>query len=116
MNLFTQFVIGDKHVTYDFNPGKCKFPKGIKENDDVRFIKVGEYSDLDIDCDIVVLVRRTGFISRQPNGTLLHVTTATRNGVKPVEAGKRATKNEDRIIDVKPITLNSKAAYFAVKG
>lgn len=80
-----------KHVTWDYNPGKCVLP--CEEGASVKVKVVGKYTDKDVDADIVEIVLPSGEILKsQPSGTILHITTATRNGIPPVESGRRATK------------------------
>ena len=100
INLYTSMEIESLglHMTWDFNPGKCKFPKHIKEGQIDTLTVEGVYEDKDCRCLIVSF--KDGNLDkqkRQPNGTLLHLTEHVSNGVTPYECGQRATKNSDRI-------------------
>ena len=83
---YSRIKISEKlHVTWNY--GSLIYPEGVKRGDKVSVTIIGEYNDKDVDCFIV----KVGDFSHQPSGTLLHITTDTRNDAKPVESGKRAT-------------------------
>ena len=93
MNLYTSLQIkgADLHMTWDFNPGKCRLPNGVIEDQESKVKIIGEYSDKDCSCYIVTWED----VTHQPHSiTLLHLTTSTSNGVTPYELGQRATKTK----------------------
>jgi len=115
--IYSGFFLEDgTHCTWEFNPGKCELPQGISEGDEVTLLRVGKYSDEDVECLIVRLVLPgsvNGKIQKQPSGTLLHITTRCENGVKPVESGLRATeKGYDYDWLVNGEVLKATAGYF----
>ncbi len=84
---------GEVHATWDFNPGGALLPEGIEEDEDVLVHIIGDYKDNDVTAFIVQVETANGIVlEEQPSGTVLHVTTETRNGVSPVESGRRATE------------------------
>lgn len=76
------------HMTWNFGT-PLKYPLNVKPQENAKVIVVGKYNDKDVSCLIVTY----NGITHQPCGTLLHITTRFDNGVKPVESGRRATKN-----------------------
>lgn len=115
MNLFSQFLEfgGRGHVTWEFKPGSCSLPEGILENMKVTIMVIGKYHDDDIDADIVQVVLPSGdVLKEQPNKnkTVLHITRETRNGVKPVQSGIRATKFG--WVPVTPYSIRAKACFY----
>jgi len=111
-NLYSQFLEygGRGHVTWEFKPGKCSLP--CNEGDDVKIIVIGKYNDSDISADIVkIILPNKEELTHQKDGQkLLHITRETRNGVKAVQSGIRATKyGYEKII---PYEIRAKASYF----
>lgn len=74
------------HMTWNY--GDIVYPENVHKNDKAMVTVVGKYNDKDVSC---LIVEFNG-ITRQPKGTLLHITTRCENGAKPVESGLRATK------------------------
>ena len=108
------------HVTWDFNPGKCELPEGIKEGDEVVVVYHGKYHDDDVDADVVSVFVNGSCrhpLQYQPNsGYRLHITREVRNGFSPVIAGQRIKENGftfDALcenVGFEPIT--AKAGFF----
>jgi len=116
VNLFTQLVKDNQHVTLDFNPGKCVFPAGINEGDLVEVFCVGEYSDSDIDAlDVYILdTVAKDIIGTQVNSeTPLHITLDCRNGAKPVESGQRMLAKGSTPVESYSLGM-FEAKYFVV--
>jgi len=115
MRIYSAFFTSDgKHCTWEFNPGKCSLPPWCEEGDIIPLVKIGEYRDQDVRCDIVEIRLGDITIRTQESGTLLHITTWCRDGVKPIESGLRATRNGYTPTD--EVVIPAKAGYFTVKG
>jgi hypothetical protein len=76
------------HVTYQYGL-PLRYPDGVAPGDRVKVTFVGIYQDDEVGCHIV----QVGALETQPSGTVLHLTTSTKNGVAPVESGRRATEH-----------------------
>ena len=104
------FLLDGRHITWEFNPGKCELPKGVAEGDKVKVVGVGEYRDDEIYALQVEVVLPGGErLTHQPGGTPLHITIAT-NGVPPVESGLRIKKFG--ATPIKPYTVEATAGFF----
>jgi hypothetical protein len=84
---------GEGHCTWEFAPGACTLPSWAEEGTMVNLVKVGEYLDDEVGCDVVEIRLNNETVRTQESGTLLHVTTFCKEGVSPVQSGIRATKN-----------------------
>jgi len=104
----------DLHVTWEFNPGHCKLPQGVKEGDLVNVHVVGRYKDSEIACWVVqVLLPNGQRLVKQPTGTVLHITTWSAPRVPAVESGLRATKKGwDKFQPKDQFMLTAQADYF----
>lgn len=99
------FFADGTHMTYEFKPGNPSLPKGVSEGQRATVKVIGTYEDEQVACLIV----KYGSMTKQPGGTLLHITTKA-DGAKPVESGKRATqKGYERC---KPYSLNGTWKIF----
>ena len=106
------FLLNGKHITWDFNPGKCVLPEGMEEGAEVEVVVVGSYEDEEVQALQVEVVTADGeVLTHQPSGTPLHITIEA-NGVPPVEAGLRL--KEFGANPVKPHTIEAKAGFFEV--
>ncbi len=86
----TTIVEGPRHITWEFNPGKCILPEGMVEGDIVIVNPVGHYKDDDCEVEVVEVQFQNNLFTHQSNGqTLLHI-TLNATGCSPFEAGQRA--------------------------
>jgi len=51
--VFVKIAGKDLHMTWDFNPQKCKFPEGVRDGDKAKLTVYGFYEDEDVECLIV---------------------------------------------------------------
>jgi hypothetical protein len=109
------FLDNNEHITWEFAPGKCSLPEGVGSGDEVEFNMVGFYKDSQVHCTIVEVYVGGECYTHQPGGTLLHITHRS-DGVPPVEAGTRATKNgyEPFLDDTAGLEYPAIAGYFEV--
>ena len=111
IKIYSGFFLSDgRHITWEFNPGKCDLPKGVAEAESVDVVVVGSYKDEEVQALQVEVVLPGGkVLTHQPGGTPLHITIAT-NGVPPVESGIRIKKFG--ATPIKPYTIKAKAGFF----
>lgn len=104
------FLVNGKHITWDFNPGKCVLPDGIKAGDEVEVKVIGSYADEEIEALQVEVVAGGKVYTHQPSGIPLHITLDAR-GVPPFEAGLRLKAFGANPVK-KPHILEAKAGFF----
>lgn len=75
------------HMTWVYGT-PLKRPENVNIGDKTKVKVIGKYSDKDIACWVVEWEGKT----KQPSGTLLHITTRVDNGAKPIMSGQRATQ------------------------
>ena len=110
INIYSAFFIGNKHVTWEFNPGQCSLPAGVSEDEEIEIRVIGEYRDEQISALQVKVVLVDGSaLTHQPSGTPLHITIKA-DGVPPVESGIRIKKFGSN--PVKPYKIKAKAGFF----
>ena len=113
MNIYSGFFLGDgSHITWEFNPSKCSLPEGVKDGEAVTVIVVGKYEDDEgFKADIVEVITNDGkTLTKQGNGTPLHITRRVPKGGSPVESGLRA---RDRgWVKVRGAVVGAIAGYF----
>ena len=111
VKVFSAFFLEDgRHITWDFNPGKCVLPEGMEEGAEVEVVVVGSYVDEEVQALQVEVVTADGeVLTHQPGGTPLHITVAV-NGVPPMESGVRI--KEFGATPVKPYSLEAKTGFF----
>ena len=104
------FLFDGRHITWEFNPGKCGLPESVEEGDKVKVVGVGEYIDYEIYAIQVEVILADGkVLTHQPNGTPLHITIKAK-GVPPVESGLRIKKFG--ATPIKPYTIEATAGFF----
>jgi len=112
-------ILGNVHVTWEFNPGKCTLPKSTFEGREVLVHVVGDYKDEDLSCLIVEVELPDGkVLTHQASGTVLHITTHVEPGVSPVQSGVRATAQgweHRKNNSLKFVTHVAKAGFFRVE-
>lgn len=86
------------HMTWNFG-FPLAYPKGIESGQLAKVKVIGKYEDDQVACWVIEWENHT----KQPKGTLLHITTKVTNGGKPVMSGLRAT--EKGFEEVKPFYL-----------
>ncbi len=110
LKIYSGFFLNDgRHITWEFNPGKCDLPKGVAEGQEVDVAVVGSYTDEEIVALQVELIINGEVITHQPGGIPLHITIEA-NGVPPVEAGLRIKKFGATMGH--PYMLEAKAGFF----
>ena len=107
--IYSGFFIGNKHTTYEFNPGKCTLPEWVKEGDNVKVKVVGKYEDAEIKAVKVEVILPDGTVlTHQPSGTPLHITVAAK--VPPVQSGIRIA--EYGATPIAPYFIKATAGFF----
>ncbi len=120
-NIYSGFFLkeSDKHITWDFNPGKCELPEGFKEGQTAAVVSKGMYSDNDCKVEIVEVSRLYGEgepHKRQPKShVLLHITHEC-DGITPAEAGIRATVRSGKFTYDKYTYIEVQRIQFATVG
>ena len=113
--IYSAIFIEDKHITIDFNPGKCILPEGVKNGDKVSVLVYGKYNDNE-GYEALIVGIKIGYklLTEQPSGlgegTILHITTQIPEGGSPVETGKRSTANGWDPIT--PYWIEGEAGFF----
>ena len=87
------------HMTWNYG-FPLIYPKDTKQGDKAKVKVIGKYEDNQVQCWVVEWDEYT----KQPKGTLLHITTKVENGGKPFMSGLRAT--EKGYEKIKPFVLN----------
>lgn len=107
-------ILDGYHSTYQFLPGECVLPPGVKDGDKVDVLLAGEYKDDDVRSIIVHIYLPDGsIIKEQPSGTPMHVTLQANNGVSPIEGGLRPKRNGWKAIgDDKRQWFKATAGYY----
>ncbi len=110
VKIYSAFFLPDgKHITWEFNPGKCKLPEGLEEGEEVAVKVVGEYKDAEISALQVEVVAGERVLTHQSSGTPLHITLEAR-GVAPVQSGIRIA--EFGATSIEPYKIKAKAGFF----
>jgi len=113
--IYSAFFLGDgKHCTWEFAPEKCTLP--CDKGEEVLLEVVGKYQDDEVSCLIVeAILPSSQRLTHQKDGaTLLHITTFCKEGVSPVESGRRATSRGYQRYNRKVHSFTTHADYYTV--
>ena len=110
INIYSGFFMGGKHITWEFNPGKCTLPERVQEGDEVMVRVIGEYSDHEVRAlQVEVILSNGRVLTHQPGGTPLHITVRAK-GVPPVVSGVKIKEKGAK--PVRPYFIRAKAGFF----